>query len=197
MNPIERLIKELSRLPGVGEKTATRLAYQITRWEKGDAERLASAISDVTQKMRHCPECFSLSETALCSICSDVKRDKSIICVVEDPQDAQAIEKTDTFHGVYHILHGAISPLDGVGPEEIRIAELGKRLKKGGIKELIVATNPTTSGEVTALYIAKLAKPFGTKLTRLAFGIPFGGDIEYVDRSTLARSIESRSNMAG
>lgn len=193
MNPIERLIKELTRLPGIGEKTATRLAYHITRTEKEEAIKLATAISDVKQKIRFCPECLNLSENNICAICNDDRRDKSTICVVEEPQDAEAIEKTGTYLGVYHILHGVVSPLDGSGPEDVKLQELIDRIKKGGVKELIIATNPTTSGETTALYITKLVKPFGIKLTRLAFGIPFGGDIEYVDRSTLARSLEGRS----
>lgn len=193
MGPIERLIKELTRLPGIGEKTATRLAYQITRWGKNEARLLADAITDVKEKIGLCPVCFNLTENKSCGICSSVKRDKSIICVVEDPQDMQAIEKSGSFGGVYHILHGTLSPLDGIGPDDIRVQELVERLKSGTVKELIIATNPTTAGEATALFIARLVKPFNVKLTRIAFGIPFGGDLEYVDKSTLARSIEHRA----
>lgn len=197
MNPIEKLITELAKLPGIGQKSAARLAYHITRSKAEEAMQLAVAISEVKKKMKHCPECFDLVENDSCPICSAPSRDKTTVCVVEEPQDAKAIENTGSFKGVYHILHGALSPLDGVGPDDIKANELVARIKKGTIKELIVATNPTTSGEATALYIARLAKPFNIKLTRIAFGVPFGGDIEYVDRSTLARSIESRSNITG
>lgn len=197
MNPIEKLITELAKLPGIGRKSAARLAYHITRSKTEEAMQLAEAIAEVKKKIRHCPECFDLVEDKACPICGSAARDKGTVCVVEEPQDAKAIENTGSFRGTYHILHGALSPLDGVGPDDIKANELVERLKKGGVRELIIATNPTTSGEATALYIARLAKPFNIKLTRIAFGVPFGGDIEYVDRSTLARSIESRSNIAG
>ncbi len=195
MDPIVKLIKELGNLPGVGEKTATRLAYHILRCNKDEALSLAAAIKDAKDRIGFCPECYNLTEDKGCVICANVKRDKSIVCVVEEPQDVTAIEKSGAFQGVYHVLHGAISPLDGVGPDEVRINELVARIGKGNIKEVIIATNPTTTGEVTSLYIAKVVKPLNVKLTRIAFGIPFGGDIEYVDRSTLARSIEFRSNI--
>lgn len=195
MGPIERLISALKKLPSIGEKSATRLAYHIIRSNAEDAYALSSAINEVKQKIKHCPECFNLTENKSCPICTDPQRDKTTVCIVEEPQDAEAIEKTHAFKGIYHILHGALSPLDGIGPDDIKTLELVTRLKKGEIKELIIATNPTTQGEATALYIARIAKPFNIKLTRIAFGIPFGGDIEYVDKSTLARSIESRSNL--
>jgi recombination protein RecR len=195
MESISKLIKQLSKLPGIGEKTATRLAYYIARGNKENSLGLSSAISDVVRKLKFCPECLNLTEYSFCHICNDSQRNKSIICVVEDPQDVLAIEKTGSFNGIYHVLHGAISPLDGIGPDDIKSAELIDRLKKNPIKELIIATNPTASGEATALYIAKLVKPYEIAVTRIAFGIPFGGDIEYVDKSTLGRSITTRSNL--
>ncbi|MBI2092630.1 MAG: recombination protein RecR [Deltaproteobacteria bacterium] len=195
MESIAKLIKELTRLPGIGEKTATRLAYYIARGHKDKALGLSSAISDVARKLKFCPDCLNLTEESYCRICNDPQRNKSIICVVEEAQDVLAIEKTGSFNGIYHVLHGSISPLDGMGPDDIKAAELIDRLKKTSVKELIIATNPTTSGEATALYIAKLAKPHGIAITRIAFGIPFGGDIEYVDKSTLGRSIATRSNL--
>ncbi|PIR16701.1 MAG: recombination protein RecR [Deltaproteobacteria bacterium CG11_big_fil_rev_8_21_14_0_20_49_13] len=195
MNPIEKLIEEFSKLPGVGQKTAARLAYHITRAPKDDAYKLSVAIVEVKDKVHNCPECFNLTENSSCPICNNPNRNKTIVCVVEEPQDALAIEKSGAFNGVYHVLHGSLSPLDGIGPDDIKTKELVERVKKGALKELIVATNPTTTGEATAFYIAKLVRPLNIKLTRIAFGIPFGGDIEYVDRSTLARSIEHRSNI--
>lgn len=195
MGHIEKLIKELAKLPGIGEKSAARLAYHIVRGKKEDAVSLASAISEAKVKIRFCSRCFNLTEQELCPICSSGSRNKEIVCVVEHPEDASAVEKTGSFSGVYHILHGSISPLDGVGPDDIKLNELVLRLKGGGIKELVLATNPTSSGEATALYISKLAKPFGIKVSRIAFGIPFGSDIEYIDKATLARSLESRSEM--
>src|SRR3989338_82138 len=173
MGPIEKLVLALKKLPGIGEKSATRLAYSITRWSKDDALQLAMAVTEVKEKVKFCAECSNLAEGDVCSICCDSRRDKTLVCVVEEPQDVQAIEKTGSFHGVYHVLHGALSPLDGIGPDEIGIEALFARLKIGRIRELIIATNPTTSGEATALYISKFAKPFGAKLTRIAFGIPF------------------------
>lgn len=196
MEPLSKLIKSLTKLQGIGEKTATRLAYQIARWEKGDAIGLADAISDLKNKVTYCADCFNLVESDFCPICTNSNRNKSTVCVVEEPQDAQAIEKTGSYNGLYHVLHGALSPLDGIGPDEIKSAELIARLKKNNITELIIATNPTTTGEATALYIAKLAKPLNIKITRIAFGIPFGGDIEYIDKSTLARSIQTRSGIS-
>jgi len=192
MTAIERLVKELSKLPGIGEKTATRLAYYIAREDAVSATSLAKAITDIKEKIRFCPGCLNLTEGINCPICSDTRRDKTTVCVVEEPQDALAIEKTGSFKGLYHVLHGAISPLDGIGPDDIKINELISRIKNSHIKELIIATNPTTSGEATSLYIARLLKPLGVKLSRIAFGVPFGGDIEYIDKSTLAKSIEGR-----
>ena len=194
MNPLEKLIKELTKLPGIGEKTANRLAYNISKRDKNDALGLAFAIFDVKEKIVFCKKCCNLSESDVCKLCSDPKRDKHSICVVEEPQDAAAIERSGAFNGTYHILHGRVSPLDGVGPDQLKIKELLARIKgDANIKELVIATNPTTEGEATALYISNLTKGMDIKITRIAFGIPFGGDIEYIDRSTLARSIEFRS----
>ncbi len=196
MNPIERLIQQLSKLPGIGQKTAARLAYHIARGDKQEAKELGGAIFDVKEKVRFCSECCNLAEGPTCRLCASYGRNRSIICVVEEPQDVEAIERSASFNGSYHVLHGAISPLDGIGPDEVRIQELLIRLKAGGVTELIIATNPTTAGEATAIYLAKVARSFVGKVTRIAFGIPFGGDIEYVDRSTLARSIATRSNIS-
>lgn len=196
MNPIERLIHQLSKLPGIGQKTAARLAYHIARGDKQGAKDLGAAIFDVKEKVSFCSECCNLAEGPICQICASRGRNRSIICVVEEPQDVEAIERSASFNGLYHVLHGAISPLDGLGPDDVRIQELLTRVKKGGIIELIIATNPTTAGEATAIYLAKVARHFVGKVTRIAFGIPFGGDIEYVDKATLSRSISSRSNLS-
>jgi len=194
MNPLEKLVKELTKLPGIGEKTANRLAYNISKRDKDDALGLANAIFDVKQRIVFCKICCNLSEKSVCNICSDPKREKGSVCVVEEPQDAVAIERSGSFNGTYHVLHGRISPLDGFGPDQIKLKELLERIKNNAaIKEIIIATNPTTEGEATALYISNLTKGMNVRLSRIAFGIPFGGDIEYIDRSTLARSMEFRS----
>lgn len=195
MDPANKLIKELTKLPGIGEKSAARLAYHIMRAPKNDALSLAGAIVDIKEKIKFCSNCFNLTEMDPCRICSNPKRDHSIICVVEHPQDALAIEKTGAFRGAYHILHGVVSPLDGVGPDDVRIKELIERLKTSEVRELIIATNPTTEGEATSLYIARLASSYNLSISRIALGIPFGGDIEYVDKTTLSRSIELRSTL--
>jgi recombination protein RecR len=193
MGPINRLIGALKKLPGIGEKSAARLAYHIMRAPRDEAMRLASSIIEVKEKISLCPECFNLTEEKNCPTCTDPQRDKTTVCIVEDPQDAQAIEATGSFRGVYHVLHGALSPLDGIGPDDLKANELLTRIKRQSVKEVIIATNPTTAGEATAIYITRLARPLGIKISRIAFGIPFGGDIEYADRSTLARSIETRT----
>ncbi len=192
MNPIDKLIKALSKFPGVGSKSAARIAYHIMRDKTENVSDLVNAIANVKKKIKLCSECFNLTEDDPCYICSNPRRNNKSVCIVEDPQDASAIESTGTFKGVYHILHGAISPLDGVGPENIKVKELVQRLEKNAIKELIVATNPTIEGEATAHYITKIARPYKIRLSRIAFGIPFGGDIEYTDKSTLSRALESR-----
>jgi len=192
---INNLIRELCKLPGIGEKTATRLAFFILRQPPQYAQGLARALIDVKEKVKLCSVCLDLTERDPCDICSDPKRDSTVICVVEDPTDVLAVEKTHQFHGKYHILHGTISPLDGVGPEDIKIRELIKRLEKSEIKEVIVATNASVEGETTALYLSKVLTPLKIKLTRLASGIPIGSDLEYVDASTLSRAFEARRQL--
>ncbi len=192
MTPIDRLVHELAKLPGIGERTAARLAFFILRQPHEYALGLSRAISDVKEKVRLCSECMNLTETDPCAICSDHRRNASTVCVVEDPSDALAVERTHSFRGRYHILHGALSPLDGVGPDDLKIAQLIRRLESGSTEEVIVATNANVEGEATALYLSKLIKPTGIKITRLASGIPVGGDLEYIDASTLTRAFEER-----
>lgn len=190
--PIERLIRELSKFPGVGEKTATRLALHILRSSPGDVHSLAECILAVKEKVRLCTVCFNISDSDVCAICKNENRDSTVICVVEGPQDVAAIEKTGEFRGRYHVLHGVLSPLDGVGPEELKIESLVERVVAGGIEEVIMATNPKVEGETTALYVAKLLKPFGVKVTRLAQGLPMGGELEYFDEATVSKALEGR-----
>lgn len=195
MTPIDRLIAELKRLPGVGERTATRLAFFILR-ESGDyAKSLARAITDVKERVHLCSECQNLTESDPCETCRDPRRDKDVICVVEEPSDQLALEKTHAYRGRYHILHGAVSPLDGIGPDDIKITKLIGRLKAGGVREVIIATNANVEGEATALYLTELIRPMGMKLTRLASGIPVGGNLEYIDASTLTRALEDRREL--
>ncbi len=192
---VEDLINEFSKLPGIGKKTATRLAFHILRCSKEDAQALARSILRVKERVRLCRICFNIAEAEVCAICNDPQRDHSLLCVVEEPNDLMAIEGAGTFRGVYHVLHGAISPLDGVGPRELKIEELLQRLRRGGVKEVILATNPTVEGDATSLYLAKLIKPLGIRVTRIAQGIPAGGDIEYVDSKTMSKSLEGRREM--
>jgi len=192
---INNLIRELCKLPGIGEKTATRLAFFILRQPPQYAAALAQALLDVKEKIRLCSVCSNLTERDPCEICSDPKRDSSVICVVEDPTDVLAIEKIRQFHGKYHILHGTISPLDGIGPDDIKIKELIKRIENSQVHEVIVATNASVEGETTALYLSKILTPLGIKLTRLASGVPIGSDLEYVDASTLSRAFEARRQL--
>ena len=192
---LDNLIKELSKLPGIGNKTATRLAFHILRQPKQYAQGLAQAMVDVKDKIGFCSECLNLAEHDPCEICADPRRDSSVICVVENPADILAVEKTRQFRGKYHILHGAISPLDGIGPDELKITELVKRVNKAQVQEIILATNASVEGETTALYLTKLLKPKGVKLTRIASGIPIGSDLEYVDASTLSRAFEARRQL--
>lgn len=192
---IDRLIKELCKLPGIGEKTATRLAFFILRQPPQYAKDLSQALVDVKNKVGLCSVCLNLAEKDPCEICNDTRRDNELVCVVEDPSDVLAVEKTKLFRGKYHILHGTISPLDGIGPDDIKIRELIKRVETKGIKEVIIATNASVEGETTALYITKVLKPKGVKLTRIASGIPIGSDLEYVDASTLSRAFEARRQL--
>jgi recombination protein RecR len=190
--PIERLINELSKLPGIGRKTAARLAFHILRIQKGKAQELARAIIDVKEKIQLCSVCFNLTDRDPCGICNDSRRSDEVICVVEEPNDLMAIEGTGDFHGKYHVLHGTLSPLEGIGPEDIKAKELLERLESGKVKEVIMATNPNVEGGATALYLTKLIKPLGVRITRIAYGIPMGGDIEYTDGVTLVKAMEGR-----
>lgn len=190
--PIAKLIDELSKLPGVGNKTAQRLAFHILKMSPGDVEQLAGAITSAKRNIKQCRVCCNITDSEVCSICSNTKRDGSIICVVEDPKDVVAMEKTREFKGLYHVLNGAISPMEGIGPEEIRIKELLKRVADNDIKEVIIATNPNIEGEATAMYISRLLKPAGIMVTRIAHGIPVGGDLEYADEVTLLKALEGR-----
>ncbi len=191
-DPINRLIKNLARLPGVGEKTASRLALYILRSSREEALDLARSIVAVKDKISMCKVCCNLTEEDPCKICSSGRRERDIICVVEEPGDLIALETGGEFRGLYHVLHGVISPLDGINPDDIRIQELLNRLKNGQVKEVIVATNPTTNGNATALYLSNLIKPLGITVTRIAQGIPMGGDIEYTDEVTLKKALEGR-----
>lgn len=186
------LLDELEKLPGIGPKSAQRLAYHLLGCSKEEAEKLARAITEAKKKIRFCSRCFNFSEEELCPICASESRDHSTICVVEEPKDLAAIERTREFKGVYHVLHGAISPLDGVNPEALKIKELLERIRGENVEEVVIATNPNIEGETTAMYIAKLIKPLGVKVTRLASGLPVGGDIDYVDEVTLGRALEAR-----
>ena len=191
-NPINRLISEFAKLPGIGERTATRLAYYVLKSSPDYARDFASALVEVKEKIRLCSVCINLTDRDPCLICKDPRRDRSIICVVEDPTDLAAIEKTGAFKGQYHVLHGVLSPLDGVGPDDLRVRELIERLRDDSVSEIIVATNPSVEGEATALYLAKILKPLGVKLSRIASGIPMGGDLEYIDQVTISRALEAR-----
>ena len=189
---VEDLIDKLAKLPGIGKKTAVRLALYILRSSQDEAQALARSILRVKERIGLCRTCFNIAEGEQCPVCRNSQRDHSLVCVVEEPSDLMAIEATGIFRGFYHVLHGAIAPLDGVGPQELKIAELLDRLKQGGVAEVILATNPTVEGDATALYLAKVIKPLGITVTRIAQGIPAGGDIEYVDIKTMTRSLEGR-----
>ena len=189
---LARLIDELKRLPGIGQKSAQRIAFHLERAPREDAERLAAALVDVKDKIRLCSVCNNLTELDPCEYCSDPTRDPSVVCVVETPYNALAVEKTREFHGHYHVLHGALSPLHGIGPDQLRLKNLIERLKNGAVRELIVATNPNVEGEATAIYISKLIKPLGVKVTRIAMGIPVGSELEFADEVTMLKAIEGR-----
>lgn len=191
-NPLAKLVNELSKLPGIGEKTASRLAFYILRAPGQYSQALSQAILEVKSKIRLCSECFNLTETSPCQLCQNEGRDKALLCVVEEPQDLLAIERSATFRGRYHILHGVLSPLEGIGPDQLKIKELLRRLHDSSIHEVILATNPSVEGETTALYLVKLLKPLSLKLTRIAHGIPMGGDLEYLDGVTIGSAIENR-----
>ncbi len=193
--PVENLIEQFQKLPGVGRKTAQRLAFFVLSLPEAEAEGFANAILNAKKLVKFCNECQNLTDTELCSICADNARDKTTVCVVSDPKDVAAIEKTREYNGLYHVLHGCISPMNGIGPDDVRIKELLARVAKGEIKEVIMATNPDTEGEATAMYISRLLKPFGISTTRLAYGIPVGGHLEFADEMTLTRAIEGRRIM--
>ncbi|MCL4499244.1 MAG: recombination mediator RecR [Actinobacteria bacterium] len=193
-SPLAALVDELAKLPGIGPKSAQRLAFYLLKASSEEAKRLAIAITEVKEKVRFCTDCFNVSVNERCDICTDLQRDRSIICVVEEARDIVALERTGGFHGLYHVLQGAISPIDGVGPEDIRVKELLARLE-GGVAEILIATNPNIEGEATAMYIARLTKPLGVKVTRIASGLPVGGDLEYADEVTLGKALEGRREM--
>lgn len=190
--PVSRLIAELGKLPGVGPKTAQRLAFHLLRCSEGDARALAEAITAAKAATTYCSVCWNITDTDPCRLCTDENRDDGVLCVVEEPRDVVALEKTHQFRGRYHVLHGALSPMSGVGPDHLRIKELLKRLENGMVREVIVATNPNVEGEATALYLARLLHPLGVKVTRLAHGLPVGADLEYADEMTLTRALEGR-----
>ena len=190
--PVQELIDQLGRLPGVGPKSAQRIAFYLLKLTKEDAERLAEAIVEVKARISFCRRCWNVAEGELCEMCRDERRDAAIVCVVEEPRDIVAVEKTQEFHGLYHVLQGAISPIEGIGPEQLRVKELLARVDVEGIKEIILCTNPNLEGEATAMYLARLLKPLGLSVTRIASGLPVGGDLEYADELTLGRALEGR-----
>jgi recombination protein RecR len=190
--PVQDLIDELGRLPGVGPKSAQRIAFHLLKVSKEDANRLARSITEAKERVRFCALCFNISEGDKCGICADPRREATVVCVVEEPRDLVAVEKTGEFKGRYHVLQGAISPIEGVGPEQLRIRELLERIGSEGIEEVILCTNPNLEGEATALYLGRLLKPLGLRVTRIASGLPVGGDLEYADELTLGRALEGR-----
>ena len=199
--PIQRLIDELSRLPGIGPKSAQRVAFYLLKSSAEDAQRLASAVIEVKERVRLCTVCFNVTDQDLCEFCRNPRRDSSLVCVVQEPPDIVAIERTREFSGLYHVLQGAISPIEGIGPDDLRVSELLDRLRTpqaghADVKEVIVATNPNTEGEATAMYLARLLTPLGVTVSRLASGLPVGGDLEYADEVTLGRALEGRRNLA-
>jgi recombination protein RecR len=190
--PVQDLIDELGRLPGVGPKSAQRIAFHLLKLPKEDAQRLARAITEVKERISFCRRCFNVAEGEECDICRDTRRDPAIVCVVEEPRDIVAVEKTQEFRGRYHVLQGAISPIEGIGPEQLRVKELLARLDSEGIAEVILCTNPNIEGDATAMYLARLLGPLGVKTTRIASGLPVGGDLEYADELTLGRALQGR-----
>lgn len=193
--PLEKLVEQFARLPGIGGKSAQRLAFFVLSLSADEAKEFADAIIDAKENVTCCPVCQNLTAGGVCPICSSPKRDKSTVCVVADPRDVVAIERSREFSGLYHVLHGVISPMNRIGPDDLKIKELVGRVAEGGIKEVIMATNPDTEGEATAMYIARLLRPFGVRVTRLAYGIPVGGHLEFADDATLMRAIEGRRDI--
>lgn len=192
---VQRLIDELGRLPGIGPKSAQRIAFYILKIPTEDAHRLADVIVEVKAKVVWCTRCFNIAESELCSYCTDTRRDTNVVCVVEEPKDVVAIERTAEYRGQYHVLQGAISPIEGIGPDQLRVRELITRISNEGINEVIVATNPNIEGEATAMYLANLLKPAGLNVTRIASGLPVGGDLEYADEVTLGRALQGRRSL--
>ena len=192
---IEKLIESFEKLPSIGHKTAVRLAFHMLDLSKEDTDEFINSIINAKSKLKYCSNCYNISDTDPCPICSSPKRDNSIICVVEDVRDIMAMERTHEFKGVYHVLHGTISPMNGIGPEDIKIKELLNRIGQNDIKEIIIATNPRVEGEATAIYLSKIIKPLGIKVTRIAHGIPVGGDLEYTDEVTLSKALEGRREL--
>jgi recombination protein RecR len=190
--PVQELIDELGRLPGVGPKSAQRIAFHLLKVEKADALRLAHAITEAKDRVTFCDRCFNIAEGGACGLCTDDRRDPTILCVVEEPRDIVAVEKTQEFNGRYHVLQGAISPIEGIGPEQLRIRELLARIEREGVEEVILCTNPNLEGEATAMYLGRLLKDLQVKVTRIASGLPVGGDLEYADELTLGRALEGR-----
>ncbi len=193
--PLARLIQEFKRLPGIGQKSAQRLAFHVMRMSRADVERLAQALLDVKDKLQLCRVCNNVADTELCPYCQDPSRDRSLICVVEEPHNIPPIETTRAYRGLYHVLHGALSPLRGIGPEQLRIKNLLERLESGEVREVILATNPTVEGEATAAYLARLLKPLGLRVTRIALGIPVGSELEFADEVTVSKSLENRREL--
>jgi recombination protein RecR len=193
--PVTRLVEAFAQLPGIGPKTASRLTFYLLRRPAEQAEGLASALRDLKQKIVFCSTCFNITEENPCTICQDEGRDRSILCVVEEPLDVLAIDRTGEYRGLYHVLHGAISPVEGIGPDELRINELVARLRAKPVQEVLLATNPNLEGEATAMYLARILQPLGVRITRLARGLPVGGDLEYADAVTLSRALEGRREM--
>lgn len=192
---LKTLADRFARIPGIGRKTAQRMAYYLISLPREESAALAAAITDACEKVHRCKICCDLTEDEVCAVCSDERRDRGIICVVEQPQDLLAIERTREYQGMYHVLHGAISPLDGIGPDQITVKELMARIAEGGVREVIMATDSDTEGETTAMYLSRMMKPFGVKVTRLAYGIPVGSDLQYADEITLSRAIAGRRDM--
>jgi recombination protein RecR len=190
--PVQALIDELGRLPGIGPKSAQRIAFYLLQAAPEDAKRLARAVTEAKERITWCRRCFNISEGELCNFCLDPRRDPTLVCVVQDPRDIVAVERTQEFRGCYHVLQGAISPIEGIGPEQLRVKELLARVNEEGVTELIIATNPNIEGEATAMYLARLLKPAGLTITRIASGLPVGGDLEYADEVTLGRALEGR-----
>lgn len=193
--PIERLIEQFEKLPSIGRKTAERIAFHILNMPKEYAEQIAQALVDAKEKICFCEDCQNLTDVSPCVICSDARRDRRVICVVESPKDVAVMEKMHEYKGLYHVLHGALSPMDGIGPDDLKIGSLLNRIQRGGVEEVIMATNPNIQGEATAMYVCRLIKPLGIKVTRIAHGVPVGGDLEYADEVTLLRAMEGRLEM--